>query len=324
MNRRRRAALAGLAATLLATPAPAPPPPSRGDVGTARLIAEPVPLNPSSPGQRRLGPLLYLGGWSLSSDDRRFGAISGLAAAPDGSLLALSDHSLLFRFTPPGAGPGTVAIHPLRDGPGGLTGKEQRDSESLVLAGDRLWVAYENSNQIWRYGTRDFRAAANAAPAAMKRWAANRGAESMVRFPDGRFLLISEDEDAAGTSAALLFLGDPTDATTATLPLRIDPAPGQRVTDAALLPDGRLLLLTRGLSIGSGWTARLLVGRLPHRGSERIETEEVAAFDPPVTRDNMEGLAVTQEAGRVIIWIASDDNLIPLQRTLLLKFEWVG
>jgi hypothetical protein len=55
-----------------------------------------------------------------------------------------------------------------------------------------------------------------------------------------------------------------------------------------------------------------------------IETEEVAAFDPPLTRDNMEGLAVTQEAGRTILWISSDDNLIPLQRTLLLKFEWRG
>jgi hypothetical protein len=38
----------------------------------------------------------------------------------------------------------------------------------------------------------------------------------------------------------------------------------------------------------------------------------------------MEGLAVTQEAGRTILWIASDDNLLALQRTLLLKFEWVG
>jgi hypothetical protein len=36
----------------------------------------------------------------------------------------------------------------------------------------------------------------------------------------------------------------------------------------------------------------------------------------------MEGLAVTQEGGRTIVWLASDDNLLPLQRTLLLKFEW--
>jgi hypothetical protein len=38
----------------------------------------------------------------------------------------------------------------------------------------------------------------------------------------------------------------------------------------------------------------------------------------------MEALAVVEEQGRVIVWVASDDNLLPLQRTLLLKFEWVG
>lgn len=324
MNRRSRAALAALAAFLLATPAPAPPPPGRGVAQTVRLTAEPVPLNPDLPEQRQLGPLLYLGGWSLSSDDRRFGAISALAAYPDGTLLALSDHANLFRFAPPSGGGGTAAIHLLSEGPGGLSGKEQRDSESLALAGDRLWVGFENSNQIWRYSARNFSARAKAAPAAMKDWAANRGAEAMLRFPDGRFLVISEDEDDAGISQAILFLGDPAEPGTRAVPLSIDPAPGQRVTDAALLPDGRLLLLTRGLSIGSVWTARLLVGHLPDRAGALIETQEVAAFEPPLTRDNMEGLAVTQEAGRTIVWIASDDNLIPLQRTLLLKFEWVG
>ena len=32
----------------------------------------------------------------------------------------------------------------------------------------------------------------------------------------------------------------------------------------------------------------------------------------------------TAEQGRTIVWIASDDNLIPLQRTLLMKFGWAG
>jgi hypothetical protein len=34
----------------------------------------------------------------------------------------------------------------------------------------------------------------------------------------------------------------------------------------------------------------------------------------------MEALAVEREGGRTILWIASDDNFNPLQRTLLLKF----
>jgi hypothetical protein len=34
----------------------------------------------------------------------------------------------------------------------------------------------------------------------------------------------------------------------------------------------------------------------------------------------MEALSVDSENGRTILWIASDDNFNPLQRTLLLKF----
>ncbi|HZG47188.1 MAG TPA: esterase-like activity of phytase family protein [Allosphingosinicella sp.] len=323
MRRGARAVLTALAAFALATPSPAPPPPGRGEAAIARLVVEPVPLNRQAPGQLELGPLRYLGGWSLSSDDRRFGAISALAADADGTLLALSDHATLYRFAPPGLGPATVAIHPLGDGPEGLTKKIHRDSEAMALADRSLWVVFENSNEVWRYAGPDFRAVAKAAPEAMKKWPLNRGAEALLRLAGGRFLLISEDEDERGVSDALLFLGDPADPSTRAQPLRIDPAPGQRVTDAALLPDGRLLLLTRGLSIWNSWTARLLVARLPDGAGEMIETQQVAAFDPPLTRDNMEGLAVTQEGGRTIVWLASDDNLLPLQRTLLLKFEWV-
>jgi hypothetical protein len=33
----------------------------------------------------------------------------------------------------------------------------------------------------------------------------------------------------------------------------------------------------------------------------------------------MEALSVTGEEGRTIVWLASDDNLNPIQRTILLK-----
>ena len=49
--------------------------------------------------------------------------------------------------------------------------------------------------------------------------------------------------------------------------------------------------------------------------------QEIATFTAPVTRDNFEALAVTQEAGATILWIASDDNLLPIQQSLLMKFR---
>jgi len=323
MRRTARAALALLAFLLLATPIAAPPPPGPGEAGSAALFARALPLNPQAPDQQQLGPLRYLGGWELTSDDRRFGAISGLAVEPDGTLLALSDRATLFRFAPPNGQPAQVAIHPLDEGPAGLRDKIGRDSEALALAEGRLWVGYENSNEIWRYSAGAFTASGKAAPAGMRRWPANRGAEAMLHLGAGNFLIFSEDEDEKGVSEAFLFLGDPAEPATRSIKLRIDPPAGQRVTDAARLPDGRLLLLTRGFSTSTGWTARLLVARLPAGAGDLIPAQQVAAFEAPLTRDNMEGLAVAAEGGRVIVWIASDDNLNPMQRTLLLKFEWV-
>ena len=311
-----------LAFLLLATPAPPVPPPGPGEQAVARLTAEPVPLNPDDPAQTNLGPLRYLGGWKLTSDDRRFGAISGLAVDGD-RLLALSDQGILFRFAPPPTG-NNVEIIPLIEGPGARGSKADRDSESLVLHDGRIWIGYENSNQIWRYRLGDFAAEAHHRPDAMRRWSGNRGAESLVRLSDGRFLAIREDVDDEGLSDAVLFAGDPAEPGTAATRFKVDPPPQFRFTDAAQLPDGRLLLLARSVGLLSGWTGRLMLAELPAGDVRQMPVREIAAFESPLTRDNLEGLAVAQEDGRTIIWIASDDNLFGLQRTLLLKFEWLG
>jgi hypothetical protein len=315
-------ALALLAvALLLMTPVPPPPPPGPGGPATARLFAEPVALNPDAPGESMLGPLRFLGGWELTSDDRRFGAISALALDGD-RLLALSDQGVLFRFAPPPAG--EIAILPLSDGPGGADSKVDRDSESMALSGGALWIAYENSNQVWRYDARTLAPAARAAPPGMRRWSANRGAEALARLSGNRFLVIREDVDDQGVSDAMLFFGDPAESGTRAVPLRIDPPEGERITDAASLPDGRLLLLSRRFGLWSGWTGHLLLAELPARSGQLMPVRPVAALESPFTRDNMEAIAITQEEGRTIVWLASDDNLLSLQRTLLLKFEWVG
>ena len=52
-----------------------------------------------------------------------------------------------------------------------------------------------------------------------------------------------------------------------------------------------------------------------------IEPREIAHFAAPVTVDNMEALSVTREGGRTIVRLASDDNFMRWQRTLLLEFE---
>jgi hypothetical protein len=280
---------------------------------------EPVPLEEGAPDARRLGQLTFLGGWVLTSNDARFGGISALHVEA-GAALALSDAGWRIQVPlPPAPGPVRAEIAMIEQGPGPEDDKENRDVESMAVAGAALWVGYEQANAIWRYDRRDFAARGSAAPPAMAQWNGNRGAEAMVRLADGRFLVF--DEGDGGDSEALLFAGDPAEPGTPVLRLRYRPPAGYRITDAALLPDGRLALLHRRVGLFDGFTAKLTLARLPIAAEGAlIAGEEAATFDGAVTRDNFEALSVTRENGRTILWIASDDNYNALQRTLLMKF----
>ena len=307
---------------LLATFAPPalqhrePPPP----VTFVRFA--PVALDPEDPGVKRLGRLAFLGAWALTSNDARIGGISALHVEA-GEALATSDAGWLIRLPLPRGTPQVRAeVSMVAQGPGPPGDKSNRDIESLVVHGGEAWIGFEQANAIWRYDARSFARRSSAEPPAMREWSNNAGPEAMVRLADGRFLVFAEGE--GGESEALLFSGDPAVAGTPALRLRYRPPEGYRITDAALLPDGRLALLNRKVSLFGGFTAKLTLATLP-RLTDRalIVGEAVAAFEGRVTRDNLEALSVTREGGRTILWIASDDNYNPLQRTLLMKFALV-
>ena len=304
---------------LLATFAPPalqhrePPPP------VTFIRYSPVALDEDSPGLKRLGRLAFLGAWALTSNDPRVGGISALHV-DQGEALALSDAGWRIRLPLPSArAPVRARIAMVEEGPGPQGDKVNRDVESLVVGKGEAWLGFEQSNAIWRYDRRSFAARASARPRAMARWSDNAGPEAMVRLADGRFLVFAEGD--GGESEALLFAGDPAVPGTPALRLRYRPPEGYRITDAALLPDGRLLLLNRDISLFAGFTARLTIANPPaSTEGALIAGEEVAAFEGSVTRDNLEALSVTSESGRTILWLASDDNYNPLQRTLLMKF----
>jgi hypothetical protein len=284
-----------------------------------RIAFDPVPLDAENPARRRVGRLVYLGGWSIRSNDPRFGGISAMHVE-DGRVLALSDSGSLIEFGLPGR-PGPVSIRPLPEGPGD-PGKLDRDAETLAVSGDQAWIAFEGRNAIWRYSLPSWRAESDAEPAPMRRWPGNTGSEALLRFPDGGFAVFAEHWlRPNGSSDVVAFAGDAAVPGTPTKTLGYRPPKNYRVTDAALLPDGRILFLNRRFSWLHGISAKLTVAAPTLAAGSVIEGEEIAHFDAPVTVDNMEALSVTREAGRTIVWMASDDNFTALQRTLLLKFE---
>lgn len=295
------------------------------------VTATRVPLSTARPELPRLGALTYLGGVHLSSRTWAFGGFSSLVVRGDRFLL-LSDGGLTLDFA-------MGADWRLRDvragvlpaGPGSGWRKQDRDSESMVAdprTGDLL-VGFERHNAIWRYDAGLTRAIRRRVPPRMKRWPRNGGPEAMAILKDGRTVIFSEDARPPGGGPGrqgLIFTGDPTAPRARSARFTLLPPTNYDPTDAAVLPDGRLLVLTRTFSVPELFTAKLLLidPRAIRRGAQ-IRGKEIASFTGDVIHDNFEGLAVTREGRATIVWVLSDDNGPSLvERTLLLKFRFDG
>ena len=307
-----------LLATIIRLP-PELPPAGSAD---ARLDIVPIALDEQDPRRRRVGELVFLRGWVLSSPEPRFGAISSMQVE-NGRVTALSDTGTIFRFAVPRApGSAPLRIEPLPRTAG--RAKSNHDTEALLLSGDRAWIAFERQNGIVRYRRAGWREESAALPALMRSWRGNSGPEGMTRLRDGRFLVFSEGRDDDDSfSPVVLFAGDPAEPGTPAVALRYRRLPGFRVTDAATMPDGRLLILNRRFSWLDGASARLAVADSADlRAGATIAGREIAELRAPLAVDNMEALSVVREGGRTIVRIASDDNFMGAQRTLLLEFAW--
>lgn len=92
---------------------------------------------------------------------------------------------------------------------------------------------------------------------------------------------------------------------------------------ACLLPTGDVAVLERSYSPAAGVTVRL--SRVPAaqiKPGARLVPRELALWREPLCVDNLEGLAARQDAsGRTLIYMLSDDNYNPMQRTLLMLWE---
>lgn len=297
--------------------------------GLTKMTATRVAIDPANPANIRVGELTYLGGVRLRSPASAFGGFSSMvtdgrrfALLSDGGHIVRFEMDAEFRVAHLGAGQ-------LSAGPGTGWRKGDRDSESVAVdpATGQFWVAFELSNEIWRYDSRG-RAEAWIAPRSMADWSVMGGPESMVRLRSGAFIAISETSRPSGGKLplardAVLFRGDPTNPRTQTFNFAYTPPPGYDPTDMAELPDGRLLILHRRLDLPPAlFTAKLvIVERRAIRPGAVVKGREIATIQRPFLHDNYEALAVTQEGEATIVWIASDDNREWWEWSLLLKFR---
>lgn len=292
----------------------------------ARIVATPVALDPRDPATRRVGDLVFLGGVQLSSPDAAFGGFSSMHVAGDRFTL-LSDSGNVVRFRLDRRWrirePSFTA---LPDGPGSGWNKQDRDSESMSVdpRTGATWVGFETSNELWRYDAAIARVEAKVAPPVMRHWPINVGAEAMTVLPGGGLVAIAETTPwpHATGRGGVVFGADPAKAPRRGFRFNYVPPPGYDPTDMAVLPDGRWIVLNRYFSGYAFASTLTIVDARAVRLGATVAGRTIATIAAPMIHDNFEGVSVTREGAATIVWLVSDDNqLWPLQRSLLLKFR---
>ena len=275
--------------------------PERRQLGPrlASLRFDPVRLDSAA-----FAPLKLAGAWRVTSDDPRVHGLSGLAL--DGTeLVAVTDSGVIVRFAKPGAASVQAQVRELPGGPGAAGMKRNRDSEAIAADQARRgwWVSFEQRNELWLYD-REFLRALGRIPIPSRGMTFNRGAEGLVAgrrgllvFPEGggRALRLSRK----GWSEVRLAM------------------PGRRLSEAARLPNGSILVVERGPALAGFANALVRLDRCP--------SGYCPAWRKPLPLeplDNVEGLAVEAlPSGAWRLWLVTDDNGGRPQRTLLVAAD---
>lgn len=322
-------ALPALAANAPALPAP------------IETITQPLIWNSDKRGDVTAGHMTFAGGIEISSMDKRFGGWSGLAISRDGgSLVAVSDEGrwlsakLLYDEKDRLSGLAQAIIAPMLDSRGeALEGKQLADAEGLAISGADItkglaYVSFERAHRIWRYdlsqGGFTARPEQLLTQREFGRLASNSGIEALEvlhptpTVPKPRLLAITEDSrDPRGNLIGFIANGKKI------IRFALKPDEPYKPTDMARLPDGDVLLLERRYSplAGVGMKVVLLRGS-DFRPGAVIKGTELAEISQRYAIDNMEGMAVRRDdRGTIWLYMISDDNFSPLQRTLLLMFK---
>lgn len=295
---------------------------SRNSSQSIELV--PLRLDASKPDHRKVGALTFLNGWELRSNNSDFGGISALSALGDNRFLAVSDAGTLIGFTLANGKMERSFIAALPGAQGEQLDFRDRDSEGMAYdaSSGHIWISYEARHAVRRLSPSLGRVDGVTRLPFTKDWRANGGVEAIARLNDGRFVLFSETHQRAdGSNSAYIYSGDPVEQGVRYTSFGYRAPKGYRPTDATVLPDGRLLILNRRIAFPQGFSAKLAVLDPTEIQSGEVATPKVIArIAPPLLVDNMEGLSVTQENGRLIVWMASDNNFTALQRTILMKF----
>ena len=294
-------------------------------------------FDPRDVSSKRFGALEFRGGLVLDSATKDFGGLSGLRVMADGQhFVAVTDKGqwLRARIVYRGTVPIAIAnaeMAPILGGDGRpLRARGWYDAESLADDGDTMYVGIERVHRIVRFNFGQdgllSRGVPVPVPPAFRTLPHNASLECLAMAPKsgplgGTLIAISERGlDPNGNILGFLVGG----ATRGSFSFkRTDDFD---VSDCAVSPGGRLLVLERRFTWTSGIAMRIRSVPLASiKPNATVDGAELISADMGYQIDNMEGLSVHRAPdGSTVLTIVSDDNFSPLQRTLLLQFTLVG
>jgi hypothetical protein len=295
------------------------------------ISATPIPaFQPDNPSQLRFGSLEFRGGLVLTSTHKSFGGISALRVRSDGEhFLALSDRAswflgrIVYENNRP-AGIADASTAPVLDGDGKPA--PRWDTESIADDGNTLYVGLERINSIFGFDFDWKSFPVNARPVTvppeLKDLPFNQGLEGMVFVPKkyrlaGTLIGFSEKGLTEAGNLKSFLIGGPTPGMFA-----VKRTDGYDISDAAILPNGDILILERQYSLQRGVTMRIRRIRLEDiKPGALADGPTVVETDAHAQIDNMEAVSVHRSrSGETVLTLMSDDNFSPIQRTLLLQF----
>jgi hypothetical protein len=310
-----------------------------GLAAPAVIASSRIPLYPDHPAERRAGSLIFRGGLVLKSSDPAFGGWSDLAVSADGSeLLSISDEAHWLRahltYDAEGdlSGLNDAEIAPMLDMQGHPMRGKEGDAEGLTLERPNdvhgpVAVSFERNVRVWRY---DLSKGLDVRPTNVpigdwvKPLHDNEQLEAITLFKPDTLLAFAETKVKSGDDLLAAMEAYPGSGSPSTRMLSVVPHDPFAITSAANAPDGGIYLLERRFSLagGVGMELRHIPSGEIHEGA-RLNGEVLANLSfQDANIDNMEGVAVRRgPAGETFLYVISDDNYSPLQRTLLLMFE---
>lgn len=272
-----------------------------------------------------LGPFVLEGIWRLSSPNSRFGGFSALVRTPSGQFRAFSDRNVAVKFTPPDhAGSQRIALGRAIDIHLVQGGVIAYDVEAATQSPTgETWFGLEADSRFFHIAKGATKGRFVTIPE-IADWPINGGVEALARLVDGRWLALCEScgTGKGGLHLGLLFPREPGKGAPERIGMTF--TPGYDPVDAAALPDGRIVILTRRLAFFPPHfsSALMIADPAEWQRGRPWPTHEVARIDGPALRENYEGMLIEPSAsGGLSVWLVSDANFAAVQETRLMKLR---